>query len=129
MIPYCPPKEVSPNAPIGDRRAKAPHIKQMRTDADRCAVDAMNRWRSFGSSILLGDIEPNTATVTIWIGWGKGRHFMDGDNALAACKAFLDGIADALGVDDKQWTYPPVRQFRAEKDEPTGWVEITVETV
>jgi crossover junction endodeoxyribonuclease RusA len=28
----------------------------------------------------------------------------DGDNAQSACKAFRDGIADALGIDDSKFT-------------------------
>lgn len=32
------------------------------------------------------------------------RRAFDLDNALARCKAMLDGLADVLGVDDKHWS-------------------------
>jgi len=32
------------------------------------------------------------------------RRAFDLDNALACCKAMLDGLADVLGVDDKHWS-------------------------
>ncbi len=32
------------------------------------------------------------------------RRAFDLDNALARCKAMLDGLADVLGVDDKNWS-------------------------
>ena len=33
----------------------------------------------------------------------------DLDNALARCKAGLDGLADVLGVDDSRWQYTIAR--------------------
>ena len=35
--------------------------------------------------------------------------FPDKDNASAACKAYLDGIADALGVNDRLFSAPRVQ--------------------
>lgn len=32
------------------------------------------------------------------------RRAFDLDNALARCKAGLDGLADVLGVDDSRWS-------------------------
>ena len=32
------------------------------------------------------------------------RRAFDLDNALARCKAMLDGLADVLGVDDSRWS-------------------------
>ncbi len=29
---------------------------------------------------------------------------VDTDNAIAACKAYFDGVADVVGVDDSKWT-------------------------
>lgn len=33
----------------------------------------------------------------------------DLDNALAACKAAIDGMADASGIDDRSWSYTAVK--------------------
>ena len=39
-----------------------------------------------------------THYTLIWVYWGP---VPDEDNCLAACKAYLDGCADAFGVNDK----------------------------
>lgn len=46
----------------------------------------------------------------------------DLDNMLASCKACLDGLSDALGVDDSQWTLTLLRGPKAKG----GAVNITV---
>jgi crossover junction endodeoxyribonuclease RusA len=33
----------------------------------------------------------------------------DADNTSAACKAYLDGIADALGINDRTFTAPRIQ--------------------
>lgn len=38
----------------------------------------------------------------------KSNHKQDVDNALAACKGLLDGVAMAWGVDDSQFVLVPV---------------------
>ena len=112
-VPICPYPELSPNARVHHmERAKAVRTSRLL------------------AKIFTGPAPPGFdaahATVRITIGWGKGRKEMDGDNALASCKAFLDGVADGLGVTDKRWTYPPVQQVRAGKDEPAGFVEMCI---
>jgi crossover junction endodeoxyribonuclease RusA len=36
--------------------------------------------------------------------FAPSRRAFDLDNALARCKAGLDGLSDAIGVDDKHWS-------------------------
>jgi hypothetical protein len=38
----------------------------------------------------------------------KTRHPIDRDNCVAAMKSYLDGIADALGVDDRLFNTPSI---------------------
>ena len=38
----------------------------------------------------------------------KTAHAIDADNAVASCKAYLDGIAQALGVNDSVFNAPSV---------------------
>jgi crossover junction endodeoxyribonuclease RusA len=38
----------------------------------------------------------------------KTAHAIDADNAVASCKAYLDGIAQALGVNDSTFNAPSV---------------------
>lgn len=50
----------------------------------------------------------------------------DDDNADAACKAYRDGIADALGIDDRR--LPKLALSRIAKDPADPRVEITLHT-
>ncbi len=63
--------------------------------------------------------------VKIIIGWGKGRKRMDEDNAIACCKAAIDGFSKAIGVDDRHFTIAGVDQVR--DSEGLGWVRIVGE--
>lgn len=38
----------------------------------------------------------------------KTRHPIDRDNCIASLKSYIDGIADALGVDDRQFDTPSI---------------------
>lgn len=54
----------------------------------------------------------------------KTAAFRDDDNADSACKAYRDGIADALGIDDR--TLRKVRLSTIAKDAAHPRVEITL---
>lgn len=46
--------------------------------------------------------------IHVWIDfYAKTKNYPDHDNCLSACKAYLDGIADALGVNDKRFVPHP----------------------
>jgi DNA-binding FadR family transcriptional regulator len=45
------------------------------------------------------------------------RSAPDKDNAAAMCKAYLDGIADAVQQDDSDWEFDGVR-FDIDRDNP-----------
>ena len=53
----------------------------------------------------------------------KTAHAIDRDNCIAAMKAYQDGIADALGVDDSYFATPEI-EF-AEPEKP-GRVEVVL---
>ena len=42
------------------------------------------------------------------VGNAPTRRSYDGDNLQAACKAYFDGIALAIGIDDKHWRFDGV---------------------
>lgn len=56
--------------------------------------------------------------------WFKTANFRDDDNADGACKAYRDGIAEALGIDDRQLR--KVRLSTFAKDALNPRVEITL---
>ncbi len=53
----------------------------------------------------------------------KTRHPIDDDNARGSLKAYQDGIAAAIGVDDRVFAAPTIRFGKPEKP---GRVEIEV---
>ena len=87
-----PDKALSPNSRT-HWAAKAITVKAHRSDGYWNAyIAGWGRWPK--------DVAP-TVTITFQPPDNRRR---DTDNMLASCKAYLDGIADALGVDDSRWT-------------------------
>jgi Holliday junction resolvase RusA-like endonuclease len=96
VLPW-PERVLHPNArPHWSTKRKA--VKQARHDAYCYAIAA--DWR------------PDTAwpegPLHIWIdGYPKDRRRRDADGLLSSLKAALDGIADAMGVDDRRFVPHP----------------------
>ncbi len=83
-----PSKDLSPNSRC-HWAVKAKAVKKARHDAYWLAHTA----ERVGAGYL-----------TVWLTFSpptKGRY--DDDNLVARCKSYLDGIADALGVDDSRF--------------------------
>lgn len=79
--------------------AKAKAAKVARSYACRVAAVAGYDQRTFAGY---------DGRIHVWIDfYAKTRNYPDHDNALSACKAYLDGIADALGVNDKRFVPHP----------------------
>lgn len=113
VVPVTPAAECSPNVRChwGDR-ARA--VKQLRTAAKYSAI---------GADTLSGPV-----LVRTLIAWEPRRRILDGDNALACCKALYDGLQDAGVIEnDKQCRYEPVVQIR-DKDK-RGYTVIEVEAI
>lgn len=89
ILPW-PPKELSPNARV-HWAAKSKAAKAYR-HACRVLFMAAGIKAPPGKIVLTLEFVPPT------------RHSMDDDNLIARFKAGRDGIADALGVDDKHFT-------------------------
>ena len=53
----------------------------------------------------------------LWIDYyAKTRNYPDADNCLSASKAYLDGIADALGINDRRFVHHPFVKDETFKD-------------
>ena len=104
-IPLQPDASLSPNA-RGHWARRHRATQEARGAARLATVDALSR---------LGVAWPKEGGVEVHAGilWGKGRKMVDGDNSVAVLKAYLDGAADALGVDDRTFLVPTVTQARA----------------
>lgn len=94
LLPY-PHKALWPNG-RAHWAAKAREVKKHR------------QWAAFAAkaaSLRLGD-SPIPVAITVC----PKRHGVapDADNCAAAAKAYLDGIADALGINDRHFAAPTV---------------------
>lgn len=90
-----PHKHLSPNA-RAHWAAKAKATRTARREAYYAAKAAG-----------IGEMDAKEFRVTTFFS-PPGRHSYDEDNLKARCKALYDGIADALGLDDKLFRHQPV---------------------
>jgi crossover junction endodeoxyribonuclease RusA len=104
-----PPKDLSPNARIHwSRRSKA-------AKAYRRACHVLTLEAGIRGVDWEGDIH-------LWIDfYPPDRRHRDDDNMVAAFKAGRDGMADAMGLDDKRFRIHPYV-----KDEVGGMVKIRI---
>lgn len=75
---------------------------------------AVKAARKYGHCVTLAaGMDANTfkeydGKVHLWIDYyAKTRNYPDADNCLSASKAYFDGIADALGINDRRFVYHP----------------------
>ncbi|RTM07428.1 MAG: hypothetical protein EKK31_11745 [Hyphomicrobiales bacterium] len=108
-----PPRSLHPNCRDHWAR-KAKDTKQARMLAGWCAKEAGLRQGD-------PDIPENLKVTAIF--YPPNRHKHDLDGCLASSKAYLDGIADVIGVDDSKW------QIAIRREAPTkgGAVRIELE--
>jgi hypothetical protein len=58
------------------------------------------------------------------IGLAKGQRRQDDTNAIASLKAYEDGVASAIGMDDRDFRFGSIRQTR--DPEGLGFVRVTI---
>ena len=68
-------------------------------------------------ALLAGAKAPAFAGYALAFFWPDKRH-RDDDNALASCKAYRDGVADALGIDDRTLRLIQVPVMHHDKNNP-----------
>jgi hypothetical protein len=114
-----PPREISPNARRGESRFAA--IKKSRiVKAHRHAACAAMK-----VAIARGELERAGRPLGYYLAhFFPTAQFRDEDNADGACKAYRDGICDALRINDKDFCKRAL-STRA-KDAKRPRVEITV---
>lgn len=96
VLPW-PDRDLHPNARI-HWRTRATTTKRARADAYLYAVAA--HWN--GADL------PADGPIHVWIdGYPRDKRRRDADGLLSSMKAALDGIAEALGVDDRRFVPHP----------------------
>ena len=109
-----PAKELRPNRTSRNNwRPRARAEKEARGRARIVALAGMQR-----AGAQRGVFEPVRYRIT-WLYKGTRP---DQDNVVAACKAYLDGCADAFAVNDRAWTLEPVELVHDK--ERAGWMVI-----
>ena len=97
ILPW-PDKSLSPNARV-HWSVKAAHVKSARAWGHQAALAAGYSKETFAEY---------AGRIHVWIDYyAKTRNYPDTDNCLSASKAYLDGIADALGINDKRFVPHP----------------------
>lgn len=119
-----PDRRISPNASRGQSK-KAAIIKSRHTKRHR------GKARILTKKALGEHFHQQGRGVPVFIGYSIAHYFptaqaRDDDNADSACKAYRDGIADALGIDDRH--FRKLKLSTIAKDAANPRVEITLYT-
>ena len=98
VLPY-PDKALSPNSRV-HWSIKAKAAKKARSDAFVIVREAGI------NALTYADF---SGKLHLWIEYyAKTKNYPDADNCLSASKAYIDGIADALGVNDRRFVHHPI---------------------
>ena len=113
-LPF-PAKELFPNFKRSNQWYKySRHIKTAKLTAWGLTLEQMNGkpkvegWQSVKAEVIITPPD---------------NRRRDADNLIGACKAFQDGIAQAVGVDDYHW----VNGYQFKEPEKPGYVEFRLE--
>lgn len=104
ILPWPDLKNLSPNSRIHwAQKAKA----KARARKEACLIAKSAGWHRADW--------PNSR-LAVWIDYyAPDRRHRDIDNLLASSKAMLDGVADAMGVDDRHFVPYPMLQDEIKK--------------
>jgi hypothetical protein len=119
-LAWTPPPKLSPNA--GAHWATKNKLRKEGRDA---AINAARQWRNDRGLFGTDPVVTAKARIFVTIRWGKGRRFMDADNAVACLKGPVDGLTQAGIIPDDSPAYlvwEPVEQKR----DPTGRGETVI---
>lgn len=112
ILPW-PPRALSPNS-------RTPHwsvlAKAKRVYRQACYVEAM------AAGLRKGTFAPADRLHVRLTFVPPDRRRRDLDNLIAAMKSGLDGVADALGVDDSRWSLT----FAMDDARIAGWVQVQI---
>jgi Holliday junction resolvase RusA-like endonuclease len=110
IVPSCPDERLSPNARVH-------RMERYRVARDYRALAKYAALQDGPVTPMMGPV-----SVTVRVLWPKRRKLNDADNALASCKAALDGLVDAgiLG-DDRQVRRMTIEQEKLDKAGNVQW--------
>ena len=111
-----------PHADISPNSRKHWRAKAVKTKEHRARAKSM---ASFTLGYVHGDNPPIFYTYSLAF-FLPDKRKRDDDNLAASCKAYRDGIADALGIDDHNLRMDSAPTMQLDREDPR--VEITLNT-
>lgn len=115
-----PNKILSPNA-RPNRYAKSACTKSHRTNSKRETYKAMQSW-----GLPMGTFYVTHLSLVAY--WPSKKHQWDDINLLASCKAYEDGIVDAVQIDDSNWRMG-MPEHHVDTDNPRLEIQIHIESL
>lgn len=109
-----PDKLVWPNGRTKSHQAKARAMRNARNLANLLTREALGVLRP-----SIEDLGGEPITVTVACIYANESHRPDRDNVAGACKPFLDGMADRLGINDRNFGEPVVLFHKVPRCKPT----------
>ena len=88
-----------------DERTKAKYRRELRDAAFLAMHQAIVR-----RPTLPQDARDGRLRLRMHVVWERGRQRQDGDGLLASLKGAIDGIAKAIGRNDRDFVFAPVEQ-------------------
>jgi crossover junction endodeoxyribonuclease RusA len=85
--------------------AKALHPNQRPHWSKKAAATKAARFAARETAKTIGRIDAEAIRVTCVFSPPMIKRNRDADNLIAACKAYFDGIADAIGMDDSRFRH------------------------
>lgn len=108
VIPGTPPSRLSPN---GTRNTWERHRLAQEAKGTAYTATLAARWQR-GHALLSAFPGDGPIAVSVVIGLAKGRRRLDDDGASGLLKSTQDGIAQALGVNDRRFRLDGIIQER-----------------
>ncbi len=112
-IPRTPHRYLSPNR--SSRLPKMAHAREVekarKLARERAETLPLTEWRA-ALQCTIGSPRSMSYELEWMVGWEKGHKFVDQDNLIAMLKSYQDGVADALGINDKHFTTRIHSQYR-----------------
>lgn len=110
-IPTTPHKYLSPNR--SSRLPKMAHAREAGLARTRARIETEKLrdhewWPTWSHWVTL----TREFELAWMVGWEKGHRIVDEDNLIAMLKPFQDGVADALGVNDRNFRTRIHSQYR-----------------
>lgn len=115
------PRELSPNFRSRSHWPRTNAVKEARQEARievLVTIDPNAPYPCFQTSQF-------PLTLHVVVARGKGGKELDDDNLWGCIKAYRDGIADALGVDDKHFRQGTLQQVKSETG--SAYMRIAIE--